>query len=111
MDLLREMHCTWQQVANNIIIVPRCTLWRHLTELGIPISMFNNISDAELNGVMELLVKDFPTCGILMMWGQLLSMNIFVSHDRVHESLARVSPQCVHHRRTQCAFVKYFMAY
>ena len=83
-------------------MVSRSTLWRHLTELGIPISMFSNISDAELDGVVELLVKDFPNYGIVMMWGQLKSMNIFVPRERVCESLLRVSPRFVHHQRS-CA--------
>ena len=63
------MKC-WQQVAD-VLMVSRTTLWRRLTELGIPISTFSNISDTELDGVVELLVKDFPNYGIVMMWGQL----------------------------------------
>ena len=52
--MLREMHYTWQQVAD-ALMVSRSTLWRRLTELGIPISTFSNISDTELDGVVELL--------------------------------------------------------
>lgn len=92
------MHYSWQQVAD-IMMVSRCTLWRRLTELGIPLYMFSNISDTELDGVVELLVKDFPNYGIVMMWGQLKSMNIFVPRNRVRESLIRVSPQFIRHRR------------
>ena len=79
------------------MIVSRCTLWRRLTELGIPLS---TRSDTELNGVVKLLVEDFPTYGIVMMWGQLKSMNIFVPCNRVHESSVRVSPQFICHRRS-----------
>ena len=93
------MHYSWQQVAD-VMMVSRCTLWRRLTELGIPLSTFSNISDNELDGVVELLVKDFPNYGIVMMWGQLKSMNIFVPRNRVRESLVRVSPQFIRHRRS-----------
>ena len=95
--MLREMHYSWQQVAD-IMIVSRCTLWRRFTELGVPLSMFSNISDTELDRVVELLVKDFPNYGIVMMWGQLKSMNIFVPCNRVRESLIRVSSQFIRHR-------------
>ena len=47
---------------------------------------------------MERLVRDFPR--IVMMWGQLQSMNIFVTRQRIHQSLLRVSPQYVHHRHS-----------
>ena len=49
---------------------------------------------------MELLVRDFPRNGIVLMWGQLQSMNIFVTRQRVHQSLLRLSPEYVHHRHS-----------
>lgn len=48
-------------------------------------------------------MRDFPSYGIVMMWGQLKSMNILVPRDRVRESLLRVSPQFVNHRRASAA--------
>ena len=96
MELLKD---TWEQVAD-VLMVSRTTLWRRLTEIGISLSSYSDISDSELDGVMELLVRDFPRNGIVMMWGQLQSMNIFVSRQRVHQSLLRVSAQYVHHRHS-----------
>lgn len=93
------MHYTWEQVAD-VLMISRSTLWRRLTELGCPISSYTSINDTELDGVVELLVGDFPNYGIVMMWGQLKSLNIFVSRDRVRESLMRVSPQFMQHRRS-----------
>ena len=93
------MGYTWEQVADGLM-VSRTTLWRRLTEIGISLSSYSDISDSELDGVMELLVRDFPRNGIVMMWGQLQSMNIFVTRQRVHQSLLRVSPQYVHHRHS-----------
>ena len=80
------MRYTWQQVAD-VLLVSRTTLWRRLNELDIPLSSYSDISDAELDGVMELLVRDFPNNGIVMMWGQLRSMNIIVTCQKVHDSL------------------------
>ena len=68
------MRYTWQQVTD-VLMVSRTTLWRNLTELGISLSTYTDISGAELDGVMQLLVSDFPNNGIVMMWGQLRSMN------------------------------------
>ena len=61
------------------------------------IPAFLNYSDAELDGVMELLVKDFPNNGVVMMWGQLRSMNVIVIRQKVHDSLTRVSPLFAHY--------------
>ena len=49
-------------------------------------SSYSDISDSELDGVMELLIADFPRNGIVMMWGQLRSMNIVVTRQKVHDS-------------------------
>ena len=85
------MYYTWQQVAD-VLMVSRSTLWRNLARLGINLPPHSNISDSELDGVMELLVRDFPNNGIVMMWGQPRSMNIVGTRQRVHDSLLRVSP-------------------
>ena len=63
-ELLREMRYTWQQVAD-VLMISRSTLWRRLTELGFPMSSYSDISDSELDGVMELLIADFPRNGIV----------------------------------------------
>lgn len=93
------MRYTWQQIAH-VLMMSRTTLWRRLKEVGMPLSMYTDITDSELDGVMELLVRNFPANGIVMMWGQLRSLNIVVTRQRVHESLIRVSPTFVHHRRS-----------
>ena len=93
------MRYSWQKVAD-VLMISRTTLWRRLSELDIPLSSYSDITNAELDGVMELLVKDFPRNGIVMMWGQLRSMNIHVTRQRVHDSMVRVSPDFVYHRRS-----------
>ena len=49
---------------------------------------------------MELLIADFSRNGIVMMWGQLRSMNIVVTRQKVHDSLIRVSPSFIQQRRS-----------
>ena len=97
------MHYTWEQVAH-ILLISRTTLWRRLTELHMPLSCYSDISEQELDCVMELLVRDFPRNGIVMMWGHLRSIGIFITRQKVHDSLMRVSPHNVQHRlsRTIC---------
>ena len=98
-ELLREMRYTWQQVAD-VLMISRTTLWRRLTDLGLPLSSYSDISDSELDAVMEILVNDFPTNGIVMMWGQLRSMNIVVTRQNVYDSLIRVSHSSIQQRRS-----------
>ena len=77
----------------------RTTLWRRVTEAGLSAYPYSDISDSDLNSVMEVLVKNFPRNGIVMMWGQLKSMGIVVTRRRVHDSLLQVSPHGVATRR------------
>ena len=83
----------------DVLMVSRTTLWRRLAELGLTFSSYTDISDSDLDGVMETLVCKNPKSGVVMMWGHLRSINIFVTRKRVYESLHRVSPDMVEHRR------------
>ena len=93
------MRYTWQQVAD-VLMISRTTLWRRLTDLGLPLSSYSDISDSELDAVMEILVKDFPRNGIVMLWGHLRSMNIVVTRQKVYDSLIRVSHSSIQQRRS-----------
>lgn len=53
-ELLREMRYTWQEVAD-VLMMSRTTLWRRLKDVDIPLSLYNDITESELDGVMELL--------------------------------------------------------
>ena len=99
-ELLREMRYSWDRIAD-VLMVSRTTLWRHLNELGLNLSSYSDITDSELDGVMEMLVGNYPRNGIVMMWGHLRSINIFITRKRVHESLNRVLPQIVRQRRSR----------
>jgi hypothetical protein len=61
---LRSMKFTWQQIADvtcaNHGLSNYCTLWRRFSELGLSMSWYSEISDSDLDSVMESMVQNFP---------------------------------------------------
>lgn len=78
-----------------VLMVSHTTLWRRAQELGISRAAFSNISDTELDSVVERIAHQAPSCGVIMVWGQLRSYGVNVPRRRVRESLLRVSPRGV----------------
>ena len=93
------MRYTWSAVAD-VLMVSRTTLWRRLSDMNIPLSFYTDISTSDLDAVLSILVSRFPQNGIVMMWGHLKSINIFVTWQKVAESLMRVTPELIHHRQS-----------
>ena len=93
------MRLTWDQCAD-VLMISRTTLWRRCHELGITLQSTSNISDSEVDAVMQRLVNQYPRCGTIMMWGYLRSYGIHLPRRRVRESLLRVSPRMVQSRAT-----------
>ena len=85
----------------DVLMVSRTTLW-------LTFSSYTDISDSDLDGVMEALVRKNPKNGIVMMWGHLRSINIFVTRKRVYESLHRVSPDMIEHRRSNAIYQRVY---
>ena len=96
--MLRELRYTWEQIAGALMI-NRTTLWRRFRELGMHRHTSTYLSPAELDGVMSTLVSRFPNNGVVMMWGYLRSLNIFISRSKVRDSLLRVSSHLVEVRQ------------
>ena len=90
---------SWQDCAD-ALLVSRTTLWRRALELGI--TTMSEISDLELDSVVERIVHEAPNCGTIMVWGQLKSLGINVPRRRVCESLLRVNPSGVESRQRTC---------
>ena len=67
------------------------TQWHRLSEMDIPLSSYIDNSDSDLDAVMSLLVSRFPQNGIVMLWGHLKSINIFVTRQNVAESISSIS--------------------
>lgn len=91
------MRLTWDQCAD-ILMTSRTTLWRRCQKLGVGLRTTSNISDSDLDAVMQRLVHQHPRCGTIM--GYLRSYGIHTSRRRVRECLLRVSPRMVELRAT-----------
>ena len=96
--MLRELKYTWKQIASALMI-GRTTLWRRLREMGIN-STYTELTGVELHEMMHSLVRRIPNNGVVMMWGHLCSLNIFVSRHKVHDSLTRVSGSLIEARQS-----------
>ena len=80
------MRYTWSAVAH-VLMISRTALCRRLSEMDIPLSSYTDISDSDLDAVMSLLDSRFPQNGIVMIWGHLRSINIFVTRQKVADLL------------------------
>uniref|UniRef100_A0A1X7TTD7 Integrase core domain-containing protein n=1 Tax=Amphimedon queenslandica TaxID=400682 RepID=A0A1X7TTD7_AMPQE len=101
-EFFRDNGYSWQQCAN-MLMISRTTLWRRVQELGIPTLRSSSalISDAELDAVVQMIYKQSPNNGVIMVWGQLKSQHIQVSRRRVRDSLMRVCPEAVRNRASR----------
>lgn len=99
-EMLREMQYTWTVIAD-VLMISRTTLWRRLSDLNmVPLTSYTDITNDDLDATMTLLVSWFPPNGIVMMWGHLKSINIYVTRQRVAESLAQIMPESLRLRRS-----------
>ena len=74
--------------------------WHQAQDLGLPTLQFRSasISDSELDAVVDMIYKQSPNSGIIMVWGQLKSQHVHVPRRRVRQSLIRVCPEAVERR-------------
>ena len=96
--MMREQGYTWKRIADTLM-VSRVTIWRRLRHLGIQCSRYTSITEPELDSVVSNLVRRFPLNGVIMTWGHLRSLNIFVTRAKVHDSLLRVSSDLIEARQ------------
>ena len=73
-------------------------------------SSYTQLSEVELDGVTSTLVSIFPNNGVVIMWGHLKSLNIFVPRAKVHESLLRVSSHLVEARQRNTVHSRFYHA-
>ena len=65
------------------------TIYRRLHEYNMVGVLQSDISDADLDGIVESFVQAHPTCGQRLLIGHLRSLNLHVQRQRVRESLLR----------------------
>jgi len=98
--MLKEMRYTWTEIAD-VLLMSRTTLWRRLRDLNmVPLTSYTEITNDDLDATMTILVTRFPQNGIVMMWRHLKSINIYVTRQRVAESLTRILPENLRLRRS-----------
>ena len=73
--------------------------WRQATEYGISFASYTDISDADLDSVKEVLVRNFPRNGGHDVGSAEEYEHISIP-SRVCESLTRVSPEFIQQRRS-----------
>ena len=91
-EYLRMLRFSWTRVAQ-ILGISRSTLYRRLDEEGLARSLtFTDVSDRELDRILEDIKCDHPNDGERLMIGHLAKRNITVPRSRVRAAIHRVDP-------------------
>jgi hypothetical protein len=70
------------------------TIYRRLEEYDLSIkNTYCDISDSELDKIVNVIRQDFPNCGYKVMRGHLLSRGMKVQENRVRETMRRTDPE------------------
>ena len=90
-EMLRQVSYSWEEVAG-AVGVSRTTLWRRLQEQNVTLSSYTDISDADLDSLVQSIQHDFPNAGLVILQGRLQSMGVQVQRARIRQSVARSDP-------------------
>ena len=116
-EQLRETGMNWKAVAK-CLRVSKSTLYRRRTELNV-ISSFSDITNDNLCGEIEEILRLTPYSGESYVRGALRGRGIWVQRSRVRESLSRLDPVGRAVRKTyeicrrslQCSIPQSFVAH
>ena len=79
-----------------ILGVSSKTVARRLEQYGIPVrTTYSQLSDQDLDLVIQDIIKEFPNCGYKSMRGHLLSKGLKIQEDRVRVAMRRLDPEGV----------------
>ena len=92
---LRMLGFTWTKIAN-ILNVSRQTLYRHLNGSGL--MGFTDVTDEELDGIIQSYKATHPNDGEQIITGYLRSVGMCIPRRRIRESIHRVDPAGVEER-------------
>lgn len=93
LELLVENHFTVPQISCILGVSVR-TVERRLHDNGISIrSRYADLTDAELNRLVEDIQSEYPGCGNRQMKGHLLSRGFRVQQSRIREAQRTVDPE------------------
>ena len=90
-ELFRSVGYSWSEVSN-LLSVSRTTLWRRFHDLNIPTSKYSDISDQELDNIVQSIQESHPNVGLVMLQGYVLSQGVTVQRHRLRRSVQRLSP-------------------
>ena len=106
-ELLRSCGYTWNEVAD-ALQVSRSTIWRRLKEAGIRLQRYSDISDHELDSIVERFQRENPNYSQQLLLGHLKAQGVYVQR-RLRECVQRIDPIRRHlrwqqtiSRRTYC---------
>ena len=94
LEYLYQLNFSWTEIAD-LVGVSHMTIYRHRIEFGMlddnTLSR-HDITDLELNEVLQQLRHNNPYSGESMMMGHLRALGISVSRERVRSILRRTDP-------------------
>ena len=74
-ELLQNTGYSWTDIAK-VFNISRSTLWRRITEAGMSIDNFSDVSDADLDAMFGETQNNFPKMGLRLIQGRLKTMGI-----------------------------------
>ena len=86
---LKELNMTWKAIAN-LLGVHEKTLQRKRKEFNINLKRYTDLTDEELDNLMNDLVKSNPNAGERMIQGSLVGLGHRIQRWRIRASLNRV---------------------
>lgn len=91
-ELLRLAGYTWNEIGD-AFMVSRSTVWRRLKEAGSTVSStYSEISDSDLDVLVQDIRQRHPHSGQMLIQGHLMSRNIRVQRYRIRSALHRIDP-------------------
>ena len=87
---LFELRTPLSDIAT-IIGISRVTLWRRLSQAGVRLTRFTDITDDMLDNIISTITRNSSNIGISMVMGHLRASAIHVSRKRIWDSLVRLS--------------------
>ena len=94
----RKLNFSWSEIAR-MLGISRSTLYRRLNEAGVATDDHTPLSNHQLDRVIELIKKDHPKDGEVLVRGHLLRQGIKVTRQKIRDSIHRVDHTNVAARR------------
>ena len=91
LEYLSSMSFSWTQIAQ-LLGVSRMTVYRRRVEFGLLSDPTTSISNSDLLLRIQTMHREFPEMGETMLWGQLRSMGVQVTRERLRNALRQTDP-------------------